>query len=68
MIICPECSKGFDPADRAASTANAGSEAQILYCCIACQRRARNRRNYQRHREERIAAVIQKRKLKASQS
>ena len=57
MNTCPECGRQFDPADRASSTANPGSEAQIVYCSITCKRKAGNRRNYHRHREERIAAM-----------
>ncbi len=44
MQTCPECGKRFDPSDRASALTNAGAEAQILYCSVQCQRRARNRR------------------------
>ncbi len=59
---CPECGKEFDPADRAGPTTQFGSEQQIIYCSEQCKRRAGNRRSYQRHREERIAAVKRRRK------
>ena len=51
---CPECGRQFDPADRATAITNDGAEAQIIYCSVKCKRKAGNRRNYQRHRQERL--------------
>ena len=62
MQTCPECGNRFDPADRATAITNDGAQAQIVYCSVACKRKAGNRRSYQRHREERIAAVLKRRK------
>lgn len=63
-MICPECQKLFDPADRATAITNAGAEAQIVYCSVACKRRAGNRRDYERHKRQRIDAVLRRRHKK----
>lgn len=55
MQTCPECGKRFDPADRATAITTPGSFEQIVYCSVTCKRKAGNRRNYQRHRTERLA-------------
>ena len=55
MQQCPECKKIFDPADRATPITPEASATQIVYCSVECKRKAGNRRNYQRHREERLA-------------
>lgn len=62
MNTCPECGRQFDPADRATAITNAGAESQIVYCSVTCKRKAGNRRSYQRHRRERIDAVLRRRK------
>lgn len=62
MLKCPECGKEFDPANRATAITNPGAEAQIVYCSVRCKRRAGNRRDYQRHRAERIDAVLLRRR------
>ena len=49
VMICPNCGREFDPADRASCTANAGSIAQIRYCSRRCKRQAGNRRYYTKH-------------------
>lgn len=54
MMECPECSKLFDPADRATAITNDGAEAQIVYCSVKCKRKAGNRRNYERHKDQRL--------------
>ena len=61
-MICPECGREFDPADRATAVTNPGAEAQIVYCSVRCKRRAGNRRDYKRHKRQRIEAVIDRRK------
>lgn len=61
---CPVCDCDFDQADRAGPTTQEGAIVQILYCSVKCQRKARNSRNYQRHRQQRIQAVMDRRKVK----
>lgn len=61
---CPECNTKFRSADRASPTANEGSVNQIIYCSMACKRRANNRRHYQRHRDEVIERNIENQKQK----
>lgn len=65
MQTCPECGKKFDPADRATAITNPGAEAQISYCSVTCKRKAGNRRDYQRHKEQRIQSVLTRRKRAA---
>lgn len=60
MQICPECGKRFDAADRASPTTPEGSAEQIVYCSVTCKRKAGNRRNYQRHRQERLEKAKRK--------
>ena len=62
MLTCPVCRTVFDPADRAAPGSNDSNLEQMIYCSERCQRKARNRRNYERHKQDRIAAVLAKRK------
>lgn len=63
MQTCPECGKTFDPADRATPLTQEASAIQIIYCSVACKRKAGNRRSYQRNKEKRIAAVLKRRKM-----
>lgn len=65
-MICPECGKRFDAADRATAITNDGAAAQIVYCSVVCKRKAGNRRSYQRHREQRIAAVLERRRCETN--
>ena len=55
MQTCPECKRQFDPADRAGPTTPEASTEQIIYCSVKCKRSAGNRRNYERHRDKRLA-------------
>lgn len=57
MQQCPECGTTFDPANRATSVTQEASLVQIVYCSEKCKRRAGNRRNYQRHRQQRLDAA-----------
>lgn len=66
MQTCPECGKQFDPADRASAITPDGSTEQIIYCSVACKRKAGNRRSYERNKEKRIAAVLKHRKDKST--
>ena len=64
MLICPECGKQFDPADRMQPHTPEASAEQIRYCSVTCKRKAGNRRNYQRHKEERLAKLLAERLAK----
>lgn len=65
MQICPKCGKQFDPADRATPLTPEASVVQIVYCSVDCKRRAgANRRDYERHKRQRIDAVLRRRHKK----
>lgn len=64
MQICPKCGKQFDPADRATPLTPEASVVQIVYCSVDCKRRAGNRRNYERHKAERLEKAKQRKQRK----
>lgn len=51
--ICPVCGEHFRT-----------NNAEALYCTEKCKKAAHNRRNYERHRAARIAAVMRRREEK----
>lgn len=62
ILTCPQCNQKFQLANRAKPDTPPGSEAQIIYCSVACKRKAGNRRYYEEHRQEVISKVIIARK------
>lgn len=57
--VCPVCGREFTPQARGASTD--WHEDELIYCSAKCKRSAANRRNYERHREGRLAKARKER-------